>query len=371
MKLKLSHMTYNVMLISDDGRTAVVRYNGLPAGLGTSIGNAIRRTALTYIPGYAPIGFKLSLSSDIKIVDNIPQVKEDVYQLSNNISSIRIKCLCPEYIDEFYLVYEGDISKELRAKNLVPKGEMPEEFKTGIPNEFQQYVVNGSFDIDRFYLDNVKVLNPELVIFTNGELQPIKKYIRIKCNSGIYFTSSLDRKKLCQDGNHGNDDYTVIQSIYNPVVHAHFKIVPDSNSKFRESLEIIVETDGSISPLEVIEDSSNLLATFFTVFSQNNVVDIKPTYSDFGNTDTTACTEPITYKTEVIMNELTEDLIKDPVMYNAFKIMGLNNKEDILNSLSRGDIKRFFDKANIGYSEEEIKDLLNKSNVSGIKDIEE
>ena len=71
------------------------------------------------------------------------------------------------------------------------------------------------------------------------------------------------------------------------------------------------------------------------------------------------------------MNELTEDLIKDPVIYNAFKIMGLNNKEDILNSLSRGDIKRFFDKANIGYSEEEIKDLLNKSNVSGIKEIEE
>lgn len=366
MKLKINELKYQVLLVSDDGKSAIVQYQHIPVGLSSSIGNAIRRTLLSYIPGYAPICYTFSLDSENTVVDTIPNIKEDVYQVSNNIAGLQLKCLCPDYIEEFYLTYSGIIDKSLKARNLVPKGELPKEFQTNIPTEYQHYVENGVFNTDKFYQDNVKVMNPEHLILTNGKSEPITKNLIIKCNTGVYFTTSLDREKIDGLG----DKYIVVQSIYNPIVHAHFQVLPEGNSKFTETLELTVETDGSISPFDAISSASSLLTTMFTIFSYNQTVSVQPQYYDFSQPEETN-TQP-TIKEDIIIqhNPLTEDLIEDPVIYNALKIMGLNDKESIFAGIQSGDIKRFFEKSNIPYNEKELKSLLDKANVTGIVKID-
>lgn len=359
MKLNLNQMKYRVLLCSEDGKSATVEYINIPKTIATSIGNALRRSLLSDIPGYAPIAFRIN-SGNGATIDSVLDLQESIDEIGNNISGIRIKCLRPDLIGEFTLAYDGIINKNLLAKNLIP---------TGPVIDHEDYRNNPNF-----YNDNIKILNPDHIIFSNAnadfENSNVTRPIEIIFNNGIGFTTLNDKSKVEKMSD--SSTYHPVQSIYNPVKHAHFKVKENDGSKNYDDLHLSVETDGSISPFDAIADVSNLLASYFTIFANNRIIQSETPYYEFAQPiDTnieTNVTEDTSNNSPITHLEFTEDLVEDPEVYNALKIMGLNNKSEILEAFQKGKIKDFFETISLHYDEERFRQMLNESNIYGIKE---
>lgn len=359
MKLNLNNMKYEVISVSSDGKQAVVKYHNIPKSLASAIGNGIRRSLLADIPGFAPVAFKLSAGNGV-VIDSVLDVMESVAEIGNNVSGIRVKVLRPDLIDEFTLSYSGEIGGNLLAKNLVP---------TGKPINHADY----TFDPDNFYRKNIKILNPNHLIFTNGNKDPVENRatipIEIAFKSGVGFSTINDRHKL--DGLQNTDSYHSVQSIFNPVTHAHFKTHANDGSSKYEDLELWVETDGSISPFDAISMSSKLLATYYTIFASNKSVSPTPVKAyEFGqpvhieSNDNLMATSDETF----LYTDSTpvEDLDIDSSIYNALKIMGINTVGEMATAQKEGSIEKYFDSIRQVFDAEQIIGILEQANIDGV-----
>lgn len=198
-------------------------------GYGVTIGNAMRRVLLSSMPGAAVT------SAKIKFVDHefstIPNVKEDVIQLILNLKQLRVKSFSNEPVK---------VSVKSKGEGVVTAAEIKE-------NDQVQVI---SKDLHLVTLDNKNSeFDMELTIEQGRGYVPVEARENLKPEVGVI----------------------AIDAIFTPVKSVHFDV---SNVRVGQltnfdKLEIVMETDGSITGEEVIDIASHILVDHFSMMFLN------------------------------------------------------------------------------------------------------
>jgi len=211
----------------------VLKIEGLHSGYGTTLGNALRRVLLSSLEGSAVTSFK------IEGVDHefttIPGVLEDVIQIMLNLKKLRIKILS-----------DGPETLVIRVKG-------------------EKEVTAG--DIERNA--NVEIINKDLVLMTiTDKKASLVMEITVAHGLGYQTSDKIQAEKL-------SVGTIVVDAIFTPV-----RNVQDSVEKMRvgertdyDRLVLKVETDGSISPEEALNEAAMILVDQFKSLVTDTLVE--------------------------------------------------------------------------------------------------
>ena len=81
--------TVSVKTVSEDAKRGVFEIEGLFAGYGLTLGNALRRTLLSSLPGVAATEVKVKNTAHE--FSTLPGVKEDIVELVLNLKKLRFR----------------------------------------------------------------------------------------------------------------------------------------------------------------------------------------------------------------------------------------------------------------------------------------
>ena len=287
----------------------------LERGFGTTIGNALRRTMLSSLPGGAV--YSIKIDDVFHEFSSIKGVKEDVTLIVLNIKQLILKI-------------SDDENHTLR---IAAKG--PCTVTAG----------------DIILPAGVEVLNPELEIAhldKGGVLN-----MELMANKGRGYVSSDENKVLYQGSSQGHTSiYT--DSIYSPVVKANYTVEPTrvgQSAKFDE-LTVEVWTDGSINPKEAFALSAKILIDHLDLLSEvdQEVAEMDSLMKDYVN-------EANAKK----INMSIDDLDLSVRSYNCLKRAGISSVEE-LTQKTEEDMSRV---RNLGKkSLKEVKEKLQELNLS-------
>ncbi len=215
--------TVTIKTVSEDGKSGVFEIEGLFAGYGLTIGNALRRTLLSSLPGAAVTEIKIKNAPHE--FSTLPGVKEDLVDLSLNFKKLRFRTH----------------TDEPQSLLLAGKG-----IKT---------VTAGDIEAN----SQVEILNPEEVIATltskDSELD-----IEVKVERGLGYSPVESRKsgRLAVGT-------IAVDAIFTPVLRVNYTTedmrVGDRTDYNR--LRVEIETDGSITPSSALHKSANILKDHF------------------------------------------------------------------------------------------------------------
>lgn len=291
--------------VSESKNSAVFSFEPLPSGFGHTLGSVLRRVALTSIMGGAVTSFRIpGVTHQFTSIDG---VKEDLVDFSLNLKQLRFKV----HSDG---VFTARISK---------KG----------PG-----VITAS-DIE--VTSEVEVINTDAVIATLSDKNSSLD-IELTIERGIGYSPV--------EGRENNKLGTVlVDAIFSPVVNISYSV--ESARVGRQSgldkLNIEVQTDGSVKPMEVIKISASILRDFFDKFSSapESSQDISSLFQH------TSASEA---KSD---NSSVDDLPLPTRTINALKKHGINSLSDLRAKSDEeiSDIKNLGEK-----SIEEIKKLLGR-----------
>lgn len=232
MKIINFSETVNIKTISEKEKVGIFEIDGLYTGYGLTIGNALRRVLLSSLSGAAITQIKVrGVGHEFT---TIPNVLEDMVEILLNLKEIRFHL----YSDEpQILILKVKGEKKVTASDI----------KTNA---------------------NIDVINNEAHIATitnkSGELE-----IELTVEKGLGYVS-IESKKL--------EKLPVgtiaLDAIFSPVVKANFTVenmrVGDRTDY--NKLNLIIETDGSITPSEALNKASLILQEHFFKISQIEVM---------------------------------------------------------------------------------------------------
>lgn len=194
-------------------------------GYGVTIGNAMRRVLLSSMPGAAVTAIK------IKFVDHefstIPNVKEDVIQIILNFKQLLVKSFSPDPVHLFLKV----------------KGE-----KTVTAADIKE-------------TDQVQVINKDLYIATtDSKSADFEVEMIVEQGRGYVPVEAREGTKL-------EIGMIAIDAIYTPVKSVHFDVsnVRVGQLTNYDKLELVMETDGSVTGQEAADIASHILVDHFSM----------------------------------------------------------------------------------------------------------
>ena len=215
--------TVGIKTVSEEAKHGVFDIEGLYAGYGLTIGNALRRALLSSLPGAAVTYIKIKNASHE--FSTLPGVKEDLVQLTLNFKKLRFRM----HTDEpQILLLESKGEGVVKAGNIAPNTE-------------------------------VEIVNPDEVIATlttkDSELN-----IEITVERGLGYSAVEARKaEKLAIGLIG------IDAFFSPVTKVNYAI---ENMRVGERtdynrLRFEIETDGTVSPSAALHKTSNILKDHF------------------------------------------------------------------------------------------------------------
>ncbi len=216
----------NRAVITDAGTNKYsVVLEPLYPGYGVTIGNAMRRVLLSSMPGAAVTAMK------IKFVDHefstIPNVKEDVIQIILNIKQLRVKSFSAE-----------PVILQLRVKG--------------------EKVITAA-DIKE--TDQVQVINKDLhIATTDNKTADFDMELTIEQGRGYVPVEARDNQKL-------DLGQIAVDAIFTPIKSVHFDVsnVRVGQLTNYDKMELVMETDGSISGQEAADIASHILVDHFSM----------------------------------------------------------------------------------------------------------
>ena len=215
--------TVNIKTVSEDAKNGVFEIEGLFAGYGLTVGNALRRTLLSSLPGAAVTEIKIKNAPHE--FSTLPGVKEDLVELSMNFKKLRFRMH----------------TDEPQVLSLKAKGE--------------KVVVSGDIKLS----SEVELVNPEEVLATlttkDADLD-----IEVKVERGLGYSPVEARK----EGRLAIGT-VAIDAIFTPVQRVNYTA---ENMRVGErtdynKLLLEIETDGTISPSSALHKSANILKDHF------------------------------------------------------------------------------------------------------------
>lgn len=206
-------------------------------GYGVTIGNAMRRVLLSSMPGAAVTAVK------IKFVDHefstIPNVKEDVIQIILSLKQLRLRSFSAEPVK---------LNVKVKGEKVVTAADIKET-------------------------DQVQIMNKDLHIATlDSKAAELDMELTVEQGRGYVPVESRENLKL-------EVGVIAIDSIFTPIKSVHFDV---SNVRVGQltnfdKLEIVMETDGTITGQEAVDIASHILVDHFTMMFTNTLAKIEPT----------------------------------------------------------------------------------------------
>lgn len=235
--MKYSHLseTVEIKKISEKDNIGIFHIEGLYTGYGTTLGNALRRTLYSSLPGAAITQVKIKdVSHEFS---TLPGMVEDIVEFGLNLKKVRF---------HFF-------AEEPQVLTLNVKGE--KEVTAG--------------DIQGTAL--VKVINSDLHLATVSK-KGAELSVELTIEKGLgYVPAEARRLERLPVGT------IMLDAIFSPVVRVAFSVenmrVGDRTDFNRLKMEI--ETDGSISPSEALHKSGNILKDHFEKVSAIEVTKVE------------------------------------------------------------------------------------------------
>jgi DNA-directed RNA polymerase subunit alpha len=200
-----------------DGNTQSFVISPLEPGFGHTLGNSLRRTLLSSIPGAAVS--QVRFDEALHEFDTIPGVKEDVTDLILNVKDLVLRCSSTEPVT-------------LRLDKRGPDDVVARDIQTTA---------------------DVEILNPDLHIAS----------VNAKGRLAMDLTVEQGRGYLSAERNKRTSTIGVIpvDAIFSPVRRVAFSIEPTrvEQATNYDKLTIEIETDGSISPREALASAGETL----------------------------------------------------------------------------------------------------------------
>lgn len=254
----------------------------LPRGYGVTLGNSLRRCLLSSIPGTKVTGIK------VKGVNHeystLPGVKDSVIDMMLNL-----KGLIVQKKDEG--VTWLTLSKS----------------KAGVVTAKDIKMVAG-----------VEIINKDLYI-TEIDKDGLALDIEIRVEKSVGYKSIEELKEEEEDV-----QVLIVDANFSPVVNVKYDIVPTRFGDITnlDSLEMIVETNGIISPANALKFAGNMLTSYFSLFNEEG---LQVEGQFIGNVKDLIDKEK---------EEVKEEMEKET--YTPIEIMGLSPRT--LNALINGNI---------------------------------
>lgn len=267
--------------INEEKSRAVYSIEPLERGYGITLGNALRRVLLSSLPGYAVTAIRVE--SVYHEFSTIPGVIEDMTEIILNVKDIRAKLHVPGP-KSVYISSEEGFSGTLTAGDIV-------------------------------HDDEVEIINKDLVIATlNGSG---RLFMEMTISAGVGYNSA-DRNKW------PNQPIGVIpiDSIFNPVRRANFKVEDTRVGQFTDYDKLIfeLETDGTMSCGDAINYAADHLIERFQIFTQLSS-DLKPQEE---------MAEEAAAEVDGLMASPIEDLDFSVRTYNCLKRANINTIGDLV-----------------------------------------
>lgn len=206
-------------IIREEGFSGIYEIDGLYPGYGHTLGNSLRRIILSSLPGAAVVRVKIKgVEHEFSTIEG---VKEDVITLLLNFKKLRIKLITDE---PQTITLKAKGIKTLTAKDITVPGQ-------------------------------VEILNPELHIATltdkNADFE-----VEISVEKGLgYISKDILTKDRVDIGTISLDaTFTPIRKVNYEVENMRVGDRTDFNR-----LRISIETDGTLTPKEALENSISLM----------------------------------------------------------------------------------------------------------------
>lgn len=304
---------------TDNGTFARFVVEPLEKGYGVTLGNCMRRTLLSALPGSAPIAFRIA--GVAHEFSTIRGVTEDVVDIVLNLKGLAIKCTNKESNFITYLKLRKKGAGEVTAK----------DFESN---------------------DQVEILNPDLHICTMDDGAVLDMDVMV--GNGRGYVSSDDNKSK-----YDNIDFIAMDSIFSPVKKVNFEVGSTrvGNSIDYDKLILEVTTNGTTSAREIVSLAGKIINEHVNVFIE--------LCDEMSNMSILVSKEED--KQVKLMELPIEEMDLSVRSYNCLKRAGINTIQDLLKK-SKSDM---FKVRNLGAkSVEEVIQKLESYGLSLRKDEE-
>ena len=199
----------------------------LERGFGVTLGNPLRRILLSSIPGTAVTS--VYIEDVLHEFSTIPGVKEDVVEIILNLKELVVRFLNPS-LQTVTLLLKAEGPKEVKARDFLP-------------------------------VADVEIMNPDLHIATLEEGGRLNMEVRV--DRGVGYVPAEK---------HGIKDRInaiPVDAVFSPVRRVAFQ-VEDTRLGQRTDLDKLtlrIWTDGSVTPLEALNQAVEILREHLTYFS--------------------------------------------------------------------------------------------------------
>ena len=291
---------------TDGGNFARFVVEPLEKGYGITLGNCMRRTLLSALPGSAPIAFRIAgVAHEFSTVRGIA---EDVVDIVLNLKGLAVKCSNQEKNFITYLRLRKNTPGEVTAKD---------------------------FELN----DECEVLNPDLHICTMDEGAVLDMDVMIGNGRGYV---SADENKDKYD----NIDFIAMDSIFSPVKRVNFNVEPTrvGNSIDYDKLVLEVTTNGTTSAREIVSLAGKIINEHINLF-----IELCAQMSDMN-----ILVSKEEDKQVKLMELPIEEMDLSVRSYNCLKRAGINTIQDLLKK-SKSDM---FKVRNLGAKS--VEEVINK-----------
>lgn len=199
----------------------------LPKGFGITLGNSLRRVLLNALPGVAVTWIKIE--GIHHGFTTIPHVKEDIIELLLGVRSLRMCSLLDNWPVKMFLEVKGDKDGRLVT----------------------------AADINA--MNGLEIINPELhLAFLDSSEAQLSMEFNVEQGVGYRIASSEELPV----------DAIPVDAIFTPIRRVNYKIeaVHTSENLDCEKLVIEIWTDGTISPLDALKNSAQILTDCLSPF---------------------------------------------------------------------------------------------------------
>ncbi len=275
----------------------------LEKGFGTTVGNALRRVLLGYLPGAAVT--KIKIEGVHHEFSPIPYVKEDVLEFILNVKALRLKVLSGR---------PARLSLEKQKEGPIYASD-----------------INPSTDFE--------VVNPELYLATVDSPEA-RFYVDLDIELGMGFKAAESTDNL-------SVGTIPIDAIFTPVRKVNYDIKPIhiGETTSRERLILEIWTDGTIAPSDAMSNAASVLLEQLSPFVEYSKV------------------SQIAEEKKALRASISEDLFEMPIEQLDLSVRSLNclRRGDIntVGELISTDEKELLDLRNFGQkSREEVQERL-------------
>ncbi|MDD3793402.1 MAG: DNA-directed RNA polymerase subunit alpha [Candidatus Gracilibacteria bacterium] len=283
--MHIIHNTIGVPKITQkdlDSTTSSFIVGPLPKGYGVTLGNSLRRILLSSIPGTKVTGIK------VKGVNHeystLPGVKDSIIDIMLNLKGL--------------VLAKSDIGVEWLKLNKTKSGKVT------------------AADIKASA--GIEIINKDLYI-TEIDQDGLELDIDIRIEKGVGYLTQEELLEREEDV-----EVLLVDTNFSPVLNVKYDI---EKARFGDminldSLEMTITTDGSITPVNALKFSGDMLTSYFSIFNEE-ALQVEGQF--ISNVK-----ELISREKEEVQEELEKET------YTPIEIMGLSPRT--LNALINGDI---------------------------------